>query len=133
MGFYAEHVMEHYKRPHGRGTLPDATHRYDDGNPSCGDRIAVALRVEDGVIVAARQEASGCAISQAGASMLFERLEGMRVTDVLALGKEDILAEFGDTLAAPRVKCALLALAATRKALGTGDDRERAGTGTGPS
>ena len=117
MNLYQEHVLDHYKRPRGRGTLAEATVTFTDTNPLCGDRITVQLRVTDGVIVAARHDASGCAVSQASASMLFEELEGKNVADVLAFPNETILDEFGTSLSVSRVKCALLGLVAVKKAL----------------
>lgn len=117
MDVYHEHVLDHYRRPRNSGSLADATVRFDDSNPLCGDRVHVDLKVEDGVVRSARFSASGCAVSQAGASMLFERLEGMAVSAVLALDKQTILDEFGSALSVSRVKCALLALSAVKKAL----------------
>jgi nitrogen fixation NifU-like protein len=118
MNIYHEHVLDHYKRPRNAGSLPHATVRFDDSNSLCGDTIHVDLDVRDGVIVAARFSATGCAVSQAGASMLFERIEGMRSDAVLAMHKDEILEEFGSALSVSRVKCALLALSAVKKALG---------------
>lgn len=117
MDLYHEHVLDHYKRPRGAGSLSDATVRFNDSNPLCGDTIRVDLKITDDCVVAARFSASGCAVSQAGASMLFERLEGMSVADALALPKEEILGEFGSVLSVSRVKCALLAFSAVKKAL----------------
>lgn len=117
MDLYHEHVLEHYKKPRGAGTLTEATVRFDDSNPLCGDAIRVELFIEDGAIRSARHTSTGCAVSQAGASMLFERLEGMTVADALALPKEEIMDEFGSALSVARVKCALLALSAVKKAL----------------
>jgi nitrogen fixation NifU-like protein len=114
---YQEHILDHYKRPRGRGELAEATHSISDSNPLCGDSIEVKLKVVDGVIVSARHEARGCAVSQAGASMLFERLEGMKIRDVMSLSKDELLAEFGSALSVSRIKCALLALSAVKKAL----------------
>lgn len=117
MSVYHEHVMDHYKAPRGRGTLADATITFSDSNPLCGDKITVQLHIADGIIVGARHDASGCAVSQAGASMLFESLEGKRVTDVARMDNNAILGEFGEALSVSRVKCALLGLVAVKKAL----------------
>ena len=117
MDIYHEHVLEHYKKPRGVGTLVDATIRFEDSNPLCGDTVRVELKIVDDVIVSARHTSAGCAVSQAGASMLFERLEGMNVATALALPKEEIMSEFGSALSVARVKCALLGLSAVKKAL----------------
>jgi nitrogen fixation protein NifU and related proteins len=116
---YHEHIMDHYKHPRNKGSLEGPDVALTDSNPLCGDEITVTFRVKNGRITEARQFGVGCAISQAGASMLFEQLEGKTVKEALAIPKEDILEEFGTELSVSRVKCALLALAATKKALAT--------------
>ncbi len=118
MSLYGEHVMDHFKAPRGRGTLANATVKLDDTNPLCGDKITVHLRIdEDGIILGALHEASGCAISQAGSSILFEELAGKNIREVLTMPNDAILREFGTTLSVSRVKCALLGLAAVKKAI----------------
>ncbi len=117
--------MDHYKHPRKNGTLPQPTITFSDSNPLCGDRITIQLVLEENCIRAARQETSGCAISQAAASMLFERIEGMTLSDVLALEKETVLEEFGTTLSVSRMKCALLAFAALKKAIIEAQTKEK--------
>lgn len=119
MSLYAEHVMDHYKHPRKAGTLPDADITFSDENPLCGDRITITvLRGADGKILGARHQTSGCAVCQAGASMLFEDIEGKTDADIAGMGKETILEQFGSALSVSRVKCALLAFAALKKAIG---------------
>jgi nitrogen fixation protein NifU and related proteins len=114
---YHEHIMDHYRHPRNRGSLEGPDVSLTDSNPTCGDEINVSMRIKDGKIIEARQFTVGCAISQAGASMLFERIEGRTVADVVRMPKEEILEEFGTELSVSRVKCALLALTAAKKAL----------------
>lgn len=109
--------MDHYKHPRNRGSLESPTHTLTDSNPLCGDTITVFFVEERGVITQARQFTQGCAIAQAGASMFFESLEGKSMTEVMHMPKEVVLDEFGTELSVSRVKCALLAWSATRKAL----------------
>jgi nitrogen fixation NifU-like protein len=52
----------------------------------------------------------GCAISQAAASMLCERLQGMTLEEAKRLSREDVLEMLGIELGPVRLKCALLAL-----------------------
>ncbi len=108
--FYRENILDHYKHPRNRGTLehPDIT--YEDANPLCGDRLRLDLRVRDGRIEHVRFSGVGCSISQAAASMLCERIEGMTVEDVKKLGREDMLEMLGIELGPVRLKCGLLAL-----------------------
>ncbi len=107
---YRENILEHYKHPRHRGTLESPDISYEDANPLCGDRLRMDLNVKDGRIESVRFSGVGCSISQAAASMLCERIEGMAVEDVKKLGREDMLEMLGIELGPVRLKCALLAL-----------------------
>lgn len=84
---YKEAILEHYKRPRNRGTLQGATHVHEGLNPSCGDELELHLRVADGVVTEARFVGVGCAISQASASMMTDRIQGEPVAKALALAE----------------------------------------------
>ena len=57
-------------------------------------------------------------MSIVSASMLTEKLKGMGVESVKSLSSEDILKMVKVKLSPSRIKCALLSLEATKKALG---------------
>ncbi len=82
---YQELILDHNKNPRNFGELTDATHRADGFNPLCGDKISLALRVEDGVIREARFVGSGCAISKASSSLMTSAVKGKSKSDALAL------------------------------------------------
>lgn len=124
---YTAQIMEHYRAPCNRGTLdaPDAS--YEDQNPLCGDTIRIDLAYDPPLsqevspaqrrIAAIRFSGTGCAISQAAASMLTQMAAGRSVAEARALRKEDLLEEVGLTLGPTRLKCALLALKVLKAAL----------------
>jgi nitrogen fixation NifU-like protein len=124
--FYREYILDHYKNPRNFGRLenPDITHEED--NPLCGDVIGMDFRVKDGVIEDIRFHGRGCAISQASASLLTERLKGMALEDAKKVNKEDVLGELGIQISPARIKCALLSLKVLKVgAYGlAGDDEE---------
>jgi len=107
---YREHILEHSQRPRNKGTLEQPDITFEDANPLCGDRIRMDLHIADGRIAAVRFSGHGCAISQASASMLCERVEGQPLEDVRKLTREDVLELIGIELGPVRLKCALLAL-----------------------
>jgi nitrogen fixation protein NifU and related proteins len=82
---YQEIVVLHGNAPHNMGPLEGATHEATKKNPLCGDRVTVRLRVEGGVVHAARFEARGCMIARASASMMTEAVTGRRVEDAVLL------------------------------------------------
>ncbi|HEX6507292.1 MAG TPA: iron-sulfur cluster assembly scaffold protein [Chloroflexota bacterium] len=118
---YTEIIQDAYRRPAHRGAVEDATHRFQDENPLCGDMLQVELRVEDGRIAEAKFEGRGCAISQASAELLLDRIQNQPVSIVADLDKDDVLEELGLPAISPaRLKCALLSLGVLRGALREG-------------
>jgi nitrogen fixation protein NifU and related proteins len=116
---YTEIIRDAYRNPQHRGRIPDATYSHEDENPLCGDVIRVDVRVENGVIVEARFDGRGCAISQASAELLLDRLEDQSMDAVAELRTEDVLEELGIPSISPaRLKCALLPLAVLKGAMG---------------
>ena len=109
---YREHILDHARNPRYPGVLaPPCDVDYEAHNPLCGDYLRVTLRLDDTQrINAIAWDGEGCAISQATASILSERLMSQSLDQVLALTKDDILAMLNVPLTANREKCALLAL-----------------------
>ncbi len=71
---YQELILEHSKRPHGKG-LPAENEPHSatshQRNPICGDEITLRVRLDDdGAIRDVTWDGAGCSISQASASML---------------------------------------------------------------
>ncbi len=123
--FYREYILDHYKNPRNFGRLenPDITHEED--NPLCGDVVGMDFRVKDGVIDDVRFHGRGCAISQASASLLTERLKGMALDDAKKIDKNDVLGELGIQISPARIKCALLSLKVLKVgAYGLADDED---------
>jgi nitrogen fixation protein NifU and related proteins len=106
---YQEHILDHYEDPYHRGHCQGATHAHEDDNPLCGDVIHVELQIDDqDRIRAAWFDGDGCCISQASASMLMEKIEGLAVEDLKKFTAQDMLALFGARLTPNRQKCCLL-------------------------
>ncbi|MEH7352916.1 SUF system NifU family Fe-S cluster assembly protein [Neobacillus drentensis] len=131
---YRRVIMDHYKNPRNRGVLEDGSHTINMNNPTCGDRIQLTFKVEDGIVTDARFEGEGCSISMSSASMMTQAIKGKKVEDALQLsqifsdmmlGKEpddsidlgDIEALQGVSKFPARIKCATLAWKAMEKGL----------------
>jgi len=108
---YRELILDAARNRQNWGLLSPADFNHAEYNPVCGDHLHLTLRIDpDGLITEVGWEGEGCAISQASASLLGERLKGMSMADALALTRDDILAMIGLPLMPTRQKCALLSL-----------------------
>jgi nitrogen fixation protein NifU and related proteins len=108
---YREIILDHYRNPRNKGSLPNADISIHDSNPLCGDEIDIHLKVEEDMIKDIKFEGRGCAISQASASMLTEQVLNKPLNTIKDIAKEDILENIGlMNLGPARIKCALLSL-----------------------
>jgi nitrogen fixation NifU-like protein len=115
---YTEIIQDAYRRPAHRGAIEHPTHSHEDENPLCGDTLRVQLRVEDDRVVEAKFDGAGCAISQAAAELLLDRIQDQPLSVIRQLDKDAVLEELGmPTISPARLKCALLSLGVLRGAL----------------
>lgn len=130
---YMAVVADHSKHPHHHGVL-DGVEAIQLNNPTCGDVIALTVKVEGDVIKDIAFAGEGCTISTASSSMMTDTVIGKTKADALALaetfsemvqGQTDLDtkalgdAEFmaGVAKFPQRIKCATLAWNALKKAL----------------
>ena len=137
---YTAALMEHNAHPDYKYDMDAPTAALDGVNPSCGDELVLALRVEDGVIEEAAFTGHGCAVSQASADMMADLVTGETVEEARRLtslflsmvkGEDLSSAELEDLDEAAelesisrmpaRVKCAELAWRTLERMLDDGD------------
>ena len=143
-GMYQEVILDHSKRPIGKGDLAAAegalVASHHEFNPSCGDEIDLSIAVDPvtGLVQQIAWQGQGCAISMASASILSQLLreEVLNVdaaqSRISAFRKmmqnrgadepdEDLLGDAvvlqGVSKYVMRVKCAMLAWVALEAAL----------------
>ncbi len=114
--FYRDYILDHYRNPRNFGSLERADVEAEDLNPLCGDQIRMQLALDDGVVSDVRFSGRGCAISQASASMLTERVKGMKLADIAKLSKDVVLEDVGIGISPTRMKCAMLGLRVLKSA-----------------
>ncbi len=130
---YRQVIMDHYKNPRNRGTLPEESVTIDMNNPTCGDRIELHLLIEDGKVKDAKFDGEGCSISMSSASMMTQAVKGEDVDHAIKMSTifskmmlgedvEDVDFDLGDIEALQgvskfpaRIKCATLAWKAMEK------------------
>lgn len=127
---YNEVLLEHNLYPKNRGKLAKAEIERELKNASCGDKIFVQLKIEDGKIVDGKFSGIGCAISLASADLMIETIRGKTIKEAEELREkfrkmilsgedlknEDSMEDLGVSLALgvvsrmpARAKCAELA------------------------
>ena len=130
---YRSVIMDHYKNPRNKGSLEENNVTIDINNPTCGDRIHLTLKMNDGIVEAAKFDGEGCSISMSSASMMTELVKGKKIEEALELaeifskmmtGDEydedkydlgDVEALHGVAKFPARIKCATLAWKAMEK------------------
>lgn len=114
---YQEYILDLYRHPHNQGVISEPDFTSEEFNPSCGDKIGLMLRINEGVIADAKHQGQGCAISQAGVSLLTDWLKGKKVSEAKALTAEAMIALLGIPISHTRYKCATLGWLTLQKAL----------------
>jgi nitrogen fixation protein NifU and related proteins len=115
---YNPTVLEHITRPANVGRLEPAA-GVGVGqveSDTCGDMVEVSIRVERGIITAARFRVFGCGAAIAGASMLTRLAEGRPLAAAAAITDADLIAALGG-LPPTKERCAALAPAALARAI----------------
>jgi nitrogen fixation NifU-like protein len=141
---YQTTILDHNKQPRNFRVPEGANRRADGHNPLCGDRVAVHVRLADGVVEDVGFQGAGCAISTASASLMTQAVKGKSTAEVQklfdafhelltgdphqAVGAERVgkLAVFAGVREYPiRVKCATLPWHTLRAALEGGGETVR--------
>lgn len=119
MDIYRELILDHYKHPRNFGHLDNPDVVIEEGNVTCGDRIMMEIKYKKPkkIVEDIRFSGQGCAISQASASLLTEKIKGMKLSNILKLTTADILHMLGTQLTPSRTKCAVLPLEVAQKAV----------------
>ena len=134
-GLYQELILDHSKRPIGKGELdaPEGalTASHHEYNPSCGDEIDLSIAVDPatGLVEGLAWDGQGCSISMASASILSQLLREEKLSVEEAQQRVDAFREMiqsrgeiepdeellGDAVALQgvskfvmRIKCAML-------------------------
>jgi nitrogen fixation NifU-like protein len=116
---YRETILELYRNPKNKKILEDFTVYQKENNPLCGDEVELFLKFDtNGKLIDIGFQGEGCAISQAGVSMLTEFIKGKTEKELQTITGEDVLLMLGlQNLNPTRLRCALLGLKTLQKAL----------------
>lgn len=112
---YAENILENYKNPQNKGILKNPDIVVSESNPLCGDVVSVYLKFRDARVFDISFMGSGCAISQASASILSEFVKDKSLDEIKGLNEKDVVRLLGINISPVRMRCATLALEGIKK------------------
>lgn len=107
---YGKVLVDHFRHPRNRGALANPTISEEGVNRLCGDRVRIELRLERGIVVAARFTANACALCVAAASVLTELVTRAPLDEVDTLTIDDLLRALGSEVPEARRNCVRLPL-----------------------
>ena len=113
-----EMVFDHYENPRNYGEIESASVAHEGGNPGCGDILRIYLKIDpNGVIEQISFSGEGCMLSQAGASIVLEGIQGKTVDEIDAIPAGIVLEMLGKKLVSTRPDCARLGFNTLKKAI----------------
>jgi nitrogen fixation NifU-like protein len=117
VALYSEVLLDHFRHPRNYGSLPEPDVTFEEFNPICGDRIRIELKIEDGLVEAARFKGDGCAISMAAASLLTELMIASEIKQLETITEERVIELLQSDIKPSRRQCAVLPLIAVKSGL----------------
>lgn len=82
---YHEVIVDHGRHPRNFGRLEEGAIHLVGRNPVCGDTLTLYLQIKNKVVVDAKFEGQGCAISVASTSLMIQAIKGKTVEEAKAL------------------------------------------------
>lgn len=81
---YHEAILDHYRRPHGRGSLAEPDAQATRSNPLCGETMHVDVALDEDRVRDIRFECDACAIARASASMMTDVVRGLSHAEIMS-------------------------------------------------
>lgn len=113
---YTERVLDHFRNPRNMGEIKNPDGFGKVGNPTCGDVMAIYIKVKDNKIIDIKFKTFGCTAAIATSSVLTEMVKGKTIDEALKLTRDDVANELGG-LPAVKMHCSNLAADALREAI----------------
>ena len=117
LDMYAETLIYTYEHPEHKHGMSNPDASMNEENVSCGDKITVYIKLEDGKAKDVSYEGSGCIISMGSADILADFLRGKTIKEVMKIDKDALLKIINIDPGPVRLHCATLSLRAVRRAI----------------
>jgi nitrogen fixation NifU-like protein len=92
---FNEAVLDHFRNPRNAGNLPDATAVVEVTNPVCGDILRLSVRLDGGLVAAARFKTQGCVAAIASSSALTELMLGKSPAQIRNITAKEVSDSLG--------------------------------------
>ena len=113
-----ERILDHYENPRNYGEIETADVIQEGGNPGCGDIIKIYLSIDtNGVVDNVGFSGEGCMLSQAGTSLVLERVRGKTIDELEAIPADIVREKLGKKLVSIRPDCARLGFNTLKNAI----------------
>ena len=115
---YTKKVIQHFTNPHNYGKIKPADGVGKVGNPICGDRMKVYLKIDKkkNIIKDIKFETLGCAAAIATSSMITDLAKGKSLDEAMKITNKDV-AESLEGLPPLKMHCSNLAADALHNAI----------------
>ena len=115
---YNDKVLEHFRHPHNVGKIENPDGKSTEGSPSCGDMVAVYIKVDDEkkTIDDIKFESYGCASNIATGSIITDMAMGKTLAEAKNISWKEASDELGG-LPPIKAHCSVLAVEGLRAAI----------------
>ena len=112
-----ELIMDHYENPRNFGKMDSPDVEQTGGNPGCGDKITVQLKITDGTVEDIMFEIEGCIVSQAGTSLISEKIKNMPIEEIMNLNSDKMKEILSKDIVIRRPQCSNLGIETIKSAI----------------
>lgn len=121
---YTKKTIDNFLKPKNVGSLKNPDGYAQIGNMVCGDQLDFFLKVEKGIIKDVKFLSFGCASNIATASILTEKVKGMKVSEAKKYKWDKVVNDLGG-LPRQKIHCSVMAVQGLQKAINDYEDRQK--------
>ncbi|MGC8644688.1 MAG: iron-sulfur cluster assembly scaffold protein [Thermoplasmata archaeon] len=114
---YTDEIMDRYENPVKYGKMEKFDIKIDEASTTCGDRIILYVKLDNGKISDMTWEGEGCILSVVSTDTFCENAVGKDVREVAGEDEEKYVNDFPIKITAGRLNCVLLPLRALRRGI----------------
>lgn len=121
---YTKKTIDNFLKPKNVGSINKPDGYAQIGNAVCGDQLDFFLKVEKGIIKDVKFLSFGCASNIATASVLTEKVKGMKISDAKGYKWDKVVKDLGG-LPRQKIHCSVMAVQGLQKAINDYEERQR--------